>query len=152
MNSMTNFYFAHNFNKRHVYRKIELSLEKEYGISLFNPFYDDLTREEEMNFMDSKEGRKGEPHHEWCIVNAEMLVQRDLKNLANQNALLTIIEKPSIGTTLEIANAHMMKKPIYVISELYYDHPWVIVYATHIFKTISEFKEYIKNEVYKKSK
>jgi hypothetical protein len=146
-------YFAHNFNHRKGFREIELRLEKELGIELFNPFYDDITRTEEMNLMDNPEkteDRNQAPHHEWCIVNHKMLVARDLKNLVKQDGLLTIIMEPSIGTTLEIANAKLMCKPIYVISEKYYDHPWILTYATHIFKTIEEFKQYIKDSRNKK--
>ena len=136
---MMTLYFAHNFNDRIKFRKLELLLEKELGIELFNPFYDEVTRTEEMNLIDNLNGDKKQ--HEWCIVNSKDLVRRDLKNLAKCDGLFTIISSPSIGTTLEIANATLMKKPVYVISPKYYDHPWIIEYATARFETLSEFKK-----------
>jgi len=132
-------YFAHNFNNRNEFREIELQLEKELNIELFNPFYDDLTRIEEMNLLDKGEKFKEDKTY------SEKVVRRDLKNLASCDGLLTIIKSPSIGTTLEIANARLMcKKYIIVISEKYSEHLWLKEYTTHRFKTIEEFKNFVK--------
>jgi len=47
-------YFAHNFNDRKEFRKIELQLEKELSIELMNPFYDVPERKEEMQELDAR--------------------------------------------------------------------------------------------------
>ena len=131
-------YFAHNFNNRKEFRELELKLEKELNIELLNPFYDASDRKEEMRLLDEGKSFRGEK------VYAEEVVKRDLKNLASCDGLLTIIESPSIGTTLEIANAKLMcKKYIIVISEKYSEHLWLKEYATHRFKTVKEFKNYV---------
>ena len=135
---MIKLYFAHNFNKRKEYRKLELQLEKELGIELLNPFYDDISRTTEMRKLDSGEVKK------WHIVDEKELVARDLKNLASCDGLFTIIEKPSIGTTLEIANATLMKKEIFIVSKDYIDHPWIKIYANHRFQNVEQFKALIK--------
>lgn len=138
MRKKLSFYFAHNFDKRREYRKLELKLEEELGIELFNPFYDDPSREEEMRELDT--GKRGRGQN----VSSELIVSRDLKNLANQDGLFTIIENPSIGTTLEIANAKLMcKKYIMVVSEKYYRHLWLQEYATHRFPNLDEFARFI---------
>lgn len=136
-------YFAHNFLQRKEFRQLELSLEKELGIELFNPFYDDLSREEEMKALDS-----GDTGWENKLGGgSEMIVKRDLKNLASCDGLFTYVENPSFGTTIEMCNAVLMrKKTIIVVSKKYYNHPWVIEYATKTFEDIQEFKNYIKKE------
>lgn len=149
-------YFAHNFNDRIKFREIELQLEKELGIELFNPFYDDPTRVEEMKELDSREvndvKRIKELQEKKTFKNrfntdnadAELIVRRDLTNLAKSDGLFTICIKPSFGTAIEICNAVLMKKPIYFVSEVYSNHPWIKVYVTKTFKTVEEFKQFIK--------
>lgn len=130
-------YFAHNFDKRKEYRKLELELEKEFNIELFNPFYDEASRKEEMEAIDN--GKKPRV----ADVASELIVRRDLKNLADGQGLFTIIENPSIGTTLEIANAKLMcKKYIIVVSEKHWNHLWLQEYATHRFSTLEDFKKW----------
>jgi len=119
---------------------MELEIEKELNIELLNPFYDDVSRTTEMSKLDSGEIKK------WHIVAADELVARDLKNLASCDGLFTIIESPSIGTTLEIANAKLMCKPIYVVSKDYHNHPWIKIYATEKFETLDQFKIYIQRK------
>ncbi|MHA1437963.1 MAG: hypothetical protein ACTSPD_10335 [Promethearchaeota archaeon] len=144
---MLKLYFAHNFNNRKEFRKLELQLEKELGIELYNPFYDDPTRQEEMAELDSRMAtakdriQQFENRFNREQDSAEMIVKRDLKALAGCDGLFTIVEKPSFGTSIEICNAVLMRKPVYFISEYYSDHPWIKVYATQRFKTIEEFKK-----------
>ena len=143
-------YFAHNFNNRKEFRKLELQLEKELNIELFNPFYDDHTREEEMKELDeavaTAKDRIGEFKNRFNRVQdqAKDLVDRDLKNLASCDGLFTIVEKPSFGTAIEICNAVLMRKKIYFISEVYINHPFIKVYTDYRFKNIEEFKSFIK--------
>jgi hypothetical protein len=73
-----------------------------------------------------------------------LIVTRDLSALALCDGLLTIIKKPSIGTTMEIVNAKTMSKKVYVISEQYGHHPWIRVYADAIFTSVEGFKDYMK--------
>jgi len=141
-------YFAHNFNNREEFRKLELQLERELNIELFNPFYDDPSRKEEMEVLDGKNSTDKERIKYFRDPNEEfskLIVKRDLQNIAKCDGLFTIILKPSIGTTIEICNAVLMRKPIYIVSKDYKDHPWIKVYADFRFSTIEEFKQHIKN-------
>lgn len=146
-------YFAHNFNNRKEFRKIELQLEKELNIDLLNPFYDDPSRKAEMeeldtNFTNAKDRIKSfENSFNRKQESAELIVKRDLTAIASCDGLFTIVESPSFGTTIEICNATLMKKPIYFVSEKYINHPWIKIYATYKFKNLEEFKEHIKKEI-----
>jgi len=144
-------YFAHNFNNRKQYRELELALEKELGIELYNPFYDDPTREEEMADLDKEVANAKDRIEQFenrfnrVQDQAKLIVRRDLTALANCDGLFTIVEKPSFGTTIEMCNARLMCKPIYFVSKLYINHPWIKIYADYKFKTIEEFKNYFKS-------
>jgi nucleoside 2-deoxyribosyltransferase len=146
---MLKLYFAHNFNNRKEYRKLELKLEKELGIELFNPFYDDIDRKEEMEELDkavaTAKDRIGQFKNRFNRVQdqAKDIVQRDLKNLASCDGLFTMVEKPSFGTTIEICNAVMMRKPIYFVSKVYTNHPWIKIYTDYRFETLEGFKMWI---------
>jgi len=129
------FYFAHNFYKRKEYRKLELQLEEELGIELFNPFYDDDSRIEEMAELDNSEDKFNRNEE-----SADYIVKRDLKNLADCDVLFTIIEEPSFGTCIEIANAILMRKKVWIVTKKYLYHPWIKVYADKRFESIDEFK------------
>jgi nucleoside 2-deoxyribosyltransferase len=149
-------YFAHNFNDRIKFREIELQLEQELGIQLLNPFYDDSSRIEEMAELDARkandvarikdlqEKKTFKNRFNTDNADAELIVRRDLTNLAKSDGLFTIVDKPSFGTAIEICNAVLMKKPVYFVSEIYSDHPWIKIYATKTFKNLDEFKQYIK--------
>ncbi len=151
-------YFAHNFNDRLKFREIELKLEEELRIELFNPFYDDPTREEEMAELDAREmndiqriqqlQEKKTFKNRFNTDNADasLIVRRDLTNLAKGDGLFTIVDKPSFGTAIEMCNAVLMRKPVYFVSEIYSEHPWIKIYATKTFKNLEEFKKFIKEQ------
>jgi hypothetical protein len=152
-------YFAHNFNDRIEFRKLELELEKELGIELFNPFYDDPTREEEMKELDAREQQdvkalqelqksKFENRFNRTEDGAELIVRRDLTNLAKCDGWFTICKSPSFGTAIEMCNALMMAKKRIFVSDVYVDHPWIKRYTDYRFRTVDEFKEFIKNNKY----
>ena len=142
-------YFAHNFNDRKEMRAIELELEKQLNIELFNPFYDDPTRVAEMKELDSRgtsdtaRTLRFKNSFNRDDDDARLIVRRDLQNLAGCDGLFTIVKEPSFGTTIEICNAVLMRKPVYFVSEKYCNHPWIKVYATKIFKDVTVFAAHI---------
>lgn len=133
-------YLAHNLNIRKKIRKLELSIEEDYDIDLLNPFYD--TDRDDIHDIDSGKTTRWELPYQNCVN----LVSKDKRNIDRCDALVAIIEKPSIGTTLEIAYAKQYGKKVIVISEVYYQHPWIRVYADYTFKNIDEFKNFIKED------
>lgn len=151
-------YLAHSFNDRIEFRKIELELEKELDIELYNPFYDNPERVEEMKNLDKNEidDIKKLSEIQKSIFendsdyttqeNSELIVRRDLSHLAAQRGVLIICKKPSFGTAIEMCNAKLMCKPIYFIGEPFCDHPWIKVYSTKTFRNIEEFKQFVKEQ------
>lgn len=142
--NMLDLYLAHNLNIRDKIRKIELQLEKTYNINLHNPFYD--SKRDDIKKIDTGQRTRWEIPIEEC----RKLVRRDLANITRRDGLLTIIEKPSIGTTLEIAHTRQKKKLIIVISEKFIYHPWIRVYADERFKNIEELELWLADTVGKR--
>jgi len=134
-------YLAHNLNIRKKIRKIEKQLEEKYNVNLFNPFYD--SKRDDIDRIDNGDVNRWELDMESC----RNLVRRDLGNITRRDGLVTLIQKPSIGTTLEIGYAKQKGKIIIVISEKYVDHPWIRVYADYRFRNITEFEEWLKTTV-----
>jgi len=132
-------YFAHSLNHRKEYREIELDLESKYDVELINPFYD-RDRDDIENIDNGNTTRWELP-----LENCKNIVSRDLASVKESDGFFTIINKPSIGTTLEMGYAKQLGKPIVVVSEIYKDHPWIRVYADHKFANIDEFEDWLKN-------
>lgn len=137
-------YLAHNLERRHEIRVLELALEKKYNLNLCNPFYD--TARDDIKRIDSGKLNRWHLDEDAC----EAIVKNDLDNIDNRDGLFTIINEPSLGTAFEIAHAWETGKIIIVVSEKYIDHPWVRVYATHRFRTLDEFMAWLDSNGYKK--
>ena len=137
-------YFAHDLDIREKIRKIELRLEETYNINLFNPFYD--SKRQDIKDIDSGKKSRWEMPIEAC----RKIVRNDLRNITIRDGILTIIEKPSLGTTLEIAHTRQKKKLCIVISEQYIYHPWIRVYADERFHNLSEFEIWLEKTVGRK--
>lgn len=135
---MIRLYLAHNLNVRKKIRKLELQIEKECNIDLLNPFYD--TDRDDIEDIDKGLTTRWELPYENCVN----LVAKDKGNIDKCDALVAIIEKPSIGTTLEIAYAKQQGKKVIVVSEVYSEHPWIRVYADYTFSSLQSFKDFIK--------
>jgi hypothetical protein len=146
MKKKLDLYLAHNLDRRHEIRILELELEKKYNLNLCNPFYD--TNRADIKQIDSGERTR------WTLSldDCQALVKNDLKNIDNRDGLFTIIHEPTIGTSLEIAHAHENGKLVIVVSERYSDHPWIRVYANYRFKTLDEFIQWLKKNGYKRKK
>jgi nucleoside 2-deoxyribosyltransferase len=132
-------YLAHNLYERHKVRKIELSLEKLFNISLMNPFYD---RDRiHIKKLDNKECTRGQFNYADCSD----IVKHDKEMIDNCEGIVAYISDNQfhVGTILEIAYAYHCHKIIYIISTKFYNHPWFRVYATKRFKTWIEFIQFL---------
>jgi nucleoside 2-deoxyribosyltransferase len=138
-------YLAHNLDDRQKIRDIEKWLEANYNIKLFNPFYD--SSRSDIQEIDAGISNRWELNNKKC----KNIVKRDLTNLSNQDGIIAIIYKPSIGTTLEIGYAKSKNKKIFIVSEIYIDHPWLKVYANYLFRNLVEFKKWLDKNGYKKN-
>jgi hypothetical protein len=114
------FYLAHPLLLRKIIRPIELAIEKEYDVDIFNPFYDVFRQEIE----DIDNGKSSEYNAKFDHIE---IVETDLFHLRNAKNLLCIVEeKQSIGTHCEMWDSVRDKRPIYIIATAHFNHPWLI--------------------------
>jgi nucleoside 2-deoxyribosyltransferase len=133
-------YLAHSLETRTAIRKIELEIEDDFNIELYNPFYDNPNRDD-IHDIDSGKTTRWELDLKHC----EDIVDRDLNAIDECDGIVAIfLDSSSIGTCLEIGYARQTGKMIFFISEKYYNHPWIRVYADYRFKNIDEFKMFLK--------
>lgn len=136
-------YLAHNLEKRHEVRKLELEIEREFDIELHNPFYDSGQREDIINLDNNKSAN--EIRNQLSLAECEAIVDRDLNAIDNSDGTVAIfLDGCGIGTCLEMAYTRDCNKLLIFISEKYYNHPWIRIYADYRFKTIDEFKIFLK--------
>lgn len=147
------FYLAHPFPDRHLIRdKIEPLIEKETGLDLINPFYDERYEREDVTKVDA-----GMQHASDQSLNPQKIVDGDLANVKRASGVIAIVSPNiSVGTFMELFySAYVLHGDCYVIclegvTERQSQHPW-LRYMTneHIFKSPEEFIKYWKEEVVK---
>lgn len=137
-------YLAHPLVRRHEIRRLELLFEKETGIELLNPFYDNPEGRKDIERLDLgeyvartlKEKEKGRE-----------IIDADLKLIDSCEGIVAIKNRTdsSDGTPMEFFyNSIILQKPTFLITEDLCGHPWYIGSATKIFKDWHSFKDYIK--------
>ena len=132
-------YLAHDLNARHEIRRIELSLEKVFNISLMNPFYDrDRTH---IKKLDNHECNRWDFNYTDCLD----IVKHDKEMIDDCDGIVAVISDNNfhVGTILEIAYAYHCHKTIYIISTKFYNHAWFRVYATKRFRTWNDFIQFL---------
>lgn len=143
---MKTFYLAHNFYTRKEIRKWELNLEANLNITLFNPFYDG-NREDISKLDNMKDKSLDQEKYYRNSVKPKRIVENDLEAIRKSDGLVTVIEIPSIGTSMEIIMAaRVYKIPVYVITTTVNFHPWIKYLATKIFKSKEEFEKFVENK------
>lgn len=139
---MKQYYLAHQLKFRHEIRKIQKDLEYYYGISLINPFYD--TERNDIKRIDNGTLQ----NTEMTVQEKETVVFFDLAMIDNCDGVVCILlDHDVIGSFMEIFYAwHDLDIPVYVIClvDKIRLHPWVVTCAFKLFKSIDEFKEYLK--------
>jgi nucleoside 2-deoxyribosyltransferase len=129
---------------RHECRAWERYAEHQSGIEILNPFYD--VYREEIIKIDCGIVEKYDRSFDHMAI-----VTNDLSYLDSCDAVLAIIEEAnSIGTHCELWHSVNVKKPVYVITGSFENHPW-IRYATEstgglIFPTWRNFINWLREE------
>ena len=92
------FYLAHPFPDRHLIRdKIEPLIEKETGLDLINPFYDERYEREDVTKVDA-----GTQHASDQSLNPQKIVDGDLANVKRASGVIAIVSPNiSVGTFME---------------------------------------------------
>jgi len=136
-------YLAHGLSTRHEVRKIELELEQKYGVVLHNPFYDSECRDDIENLDNDR--TTDEIRNQFDMAHCWQIVRRDLKAIAKSDGILAyIIGNVGLGTAFEMGFVYYWTgMPLIVVSERYYNHPWLRCYADYLFKDQAEFEEFL---------
>lgn len=116
-------YLAHPLDSRKVIRERELFFEEITGVDLVNPFYD-IHRARSLS-VDTGTA-------ETWKADAKDIVERDVETIRDCDGLVAVLTRDQmIGTTMEIAYAHQMGKPVYIVDMAGLGkHPWISYHAT----------------------
>jgi hypothetical protein len=116
---------------------MELSLESQTGIELFNPFYD-------CERGDIQRIDKGELDR--FAVDFRTVVENDCSRITESQGVLAILcNKEMIGTYMELMFAKMTNKPVYALDMIgASSHPWVKYCTLHFFYDWGDVKKWLK--------
>jgi len=83
--------------------------------------------------------RKQKKTHPYFVVNM------DLAMMVEADVVLVWLPVASVGCIFELVIASTsLRKPTYVVSKRYGNHPWIQYYAAAVFDSIDEFLTYAK--------
>lgn len=143
---MYRLYLAHPLEIRHEIRRIELEMEYETGVELFNPFYD--SHRNDIEKIDSGEVLRDDRDQDYRGI-----VEHDLELIHKSDGVVAYIKKGiySIGTGCECWNTLVnTDKPIFVVSPDSLLHPWVRYFIEESngfgFNSWDTFGEFLKKE------
>lgn len=119
-------YLAHPIADRHWVRQLEVALESETGIELFNPFYDS-TEAPLMVQYDSGERNPYDP-----VESADTIVHRDMDNIKQSDGIIGMVtESWSQGVPMELMWVFLERRDfVFPIGIVAVDararrHPWL---------------------------
>jgi len=141
------FYIAHRIIDRREVKRLCKRLQ-EAGMITVNPFYlpNGTVRPERPEIKKIDDG-KMDPYFIKGKVKALQIVEADLGHIDKSDATLAFIRQASIGTSMEIFYTKwVLHKPVYVITEKYHKHAWIVTFTDKIFKNADQFiRWYVKH-------
>jgi len=141
------FYMAHRISNRAEVKRLCFKLQK-IGIETHNPFYNPdgsyIKGRPEIKRID--EGKQ-DLYSIRTKPKAETIVRNDLRTIDVCDGTIAFIKGASIGTSMEIFyTSWNLRKVVYVITEKYYKHAWILTFADEIFRTPDEFIKWYSKE------
>lgn len=135
------FYLAHPFDSRHRLKEWGESVEKNFGVSILNPFYD--AERDDILRVDAGEQERYQS-------DPAQLVERDLHFIQCCSAVIAnITGELSYGTIQEIVYAYLYCRPVYIIvTNGHEEHPWLQYHATKVFTSYREFELWLQDSEY----
>jgi predicted Rossmann-fold nucleotide-binding protein len=127
-------YTAHPIPIRHRVRDTICPAIQALGIHTINPFYeeDKSYRSERPEIQAMDEGKIQAYDNKAVFVSFDDIVLRDLEKIRSSDGLVAIMDDDAIsksmgiGTSMEIFYcARWCKKPVFVVTSKYYNHPWL---------------------------
>jgi nucleoside 2-deoxyribosyltransferase len=140
---MTNkkFYLAHNFGSRFKVRDYIMPILEEIydGWDIVNPFM--IQERHNEGLFEYKGSSEGEAK-KYIFANTpiddrnSLIVERDLYWIDQCDALVAYIERPSVGTSMEIFYMkYVLKKPVTLVFDTEIDlinHPWLLYFSDSV--------------------
>lgn len=125
-------YLAHPFDSRAHWRRWELLVERDFGVEIINPFYDE-GRDDVERFD------RGELTRSSLML--DRIVPQDLQHIKRGGGVIAVVDgATSYGTIMEIVYATLFGKPVYLIcTNGLGDHMWLAWHATSIFTSAGDF-------------
>ena len=130
-------YLAHPFDSRKRMREWEISIEKQSGINIINPFYD--VERLDVSLIDSGKREKYEK------LDHVDIVERDLKAISRSDGTIAMITGDvSYGTIQEMVYSHLLSKPVYsLITNGQENHPWLRYHSSQIFTELDNLEKFL---------
>lgn len=141
------FYIAHRIIDRDTVRRLCKRFQA-IGIETINPFYrpDGSHRPERPEILRIDEGKQ-DPYFIRNKNKAINIVQADLQHIEKCDGTIAFIKQASIGTSMEIFyTKRVLGKYVFVITEKYYKHAWILTFSDKIFRTPDEFMKWYAQE------
>jgi len=127
------FYIAHRITNRHYIRDTVCPKLQKAGYFTVNPFYtlSGKPRKIRWEIAAIDQGSINPYKIVKDFKRSKEIVGYDLSKIVNADGLVCFMNEASIGASMEIFFcAHVLGKPIYIVTEKYSSHPWLIYYTT----------------------
>lgn len=138
----THLYLSHPVSLRKMVRELELHIEKNSSLELFNPFYD--ADRKEIIAMDNG----ADVHEIYEKLIPEVIVEDDILYMDFCDGIVSFLgdgDAKSFGTVCEIWDTFIKGKPIYIITHFLQNHPWVrYIVEKNGGKVFTTWEEFIK--------
>ena len=143
-------YFAHPFQQRSECRRIQRQLESEIGIELFNPYYDDSTRQKDTERLNGKS-----IFNKLSSLEIDSVTDHECQDyidnvIQNINRCEMVLAFPGEGyyeIPFIIMLARLMGKKICVVTKTFRDCPWFRVYSDYLLKDWGAAKEFLASRL-----
>lgn len=146
-------YIAHRIIDRKYVKELCFKLQR-IGIETLNPFYnsDGSWKEDRPEIKKIDEG-KLDPYYIRTRKKAVQIVTGDLQLIQEADGVIAYISQASLGTAMEcFFCSWILHKPLFVISEKYFKHAWIMTLATERFKNEEQFIRWYKRKYRSKIK
>lgn len=126
------FYIAHRITDRHYIRDTFCPWLRKLGLTPINPFYtaSKKPRKARLDISHIDAGTIN-PYSDFkTLDDAKDIVTRDLNLIKGSEGIICVLNNASIGTAMELFYcAYVLRKPIFVFTEKYVGHPWLVTFT-----------------------
>lgn len=138
-------YFAHSFYDRERLREIELRIEEELHLDIFNPFYDDPLRSAFISSADIHGRQALQFGADDSLTDDECkdYVQNTLIHIKECDMVLVVPGVNQHEVQFCMISGRILNKKISLITTQYRECPWYRHYSDYLFHDWGAFIEYM---------